>query len=337
MKEPKNRLNLRAFAIFSGGFLVFLAALNALTSLIDETSTVNEESPWIHLLSLIDVANIAFKGGVCIVLSYAVIKLFFRNTLAKHIGDSFDEGWSNLPKSKRTLAVLFTFVALFFAASNLAKGELPVSKESIDLITKYEVGSKSYYNARLTRPTVPAWRTTSSGVTVGFGFDVGYNSKSDIEKACKGILSSSEIKALQSVSGLKGRRAYYALSKVKYRVNVNWDEAEKIFMKDSLPRFSALTAKAFNLTNDRLHPHANGALVSLVFNRGSKVDYSSRRKEMAWIRHNIKVGNEKAVPSNIKSMKRLWSYNKLKGLHLRRNAEASLFQQGIDERKSSSD
>ena len=333
MKDKNNKLNLRTLCIIAGGFLVFLAVLNVLTSLVDETSSVEKESPWVNLLSLIDVANITFKATICVGISYLVIKLFFRNTLAKHIGDTFDEGWSNLPKSKRTLAVLFAYIALFLAASNLASGKtsdvLPVSQESLDLITKYEVGGESYYKSRLSRPTVPAWQTTSSGVTVGFGFDVGYNSKSQIQKACQGILTSSEIKALQSVSGLKGRRAYYALSRVKYKVNVSWEEAEQIFERDSLPRFSKLTASAFGLTPTRLHPHCNGALLSIVFNRGSLIGTSSRRKEMAWIKSNIKIKKEERIPGNIKSMKRLWSYERLKGLHLRRDAEAALFQRGL--------
>lgn len=213
---------------------------------------------------------------------------------------------------------------------------LPISKESIDTIIHYEVGGRSYYNSRLTKPTVPAWRDTASGVTVGFGFDVGHNSKSQIEKATKGILEDNEIEALKKVAGMKGRDAYYnGLPQVKYIVNVTYEEAEEIFKKDSLPRFTKLTANAFNLDKDRLHPHSNGALTSIVFNRGSSM-YSRRegmpRKEMRWIRHNISIGKEERVPSDIRSMKRLWSYTKLRGLHLRRDAEAALFQKGLDER-----
>jgi GH24 family phage-related lysozyme (muramidase) len=57
------------------------------------------------------------------------------------------------------------------------------------------------------------------------------------------------------------------------------------------------------------------------------------RKEMRWIRYNISINEEDQVPSDIRSMKRLWSYTKLKGLHLRRDAEAKLFQKGLDETK----
>lgn len=216
----------------------------------------------------------------------------------------------------------------------LDKLPLPVSQESVDMIVYYEVGGKSYYIKYLEKPTVPAWQTTSSGVTIGFGFDCGYNTKAQIRAACEGILSEKEIQLLQSVAGMKGRSAYYnGLPKVKNNVHVSYEQAERIFFRDSLPRFAELTKKAFSLSEDTLHPHSNGALVSLVFNRGSLVDYSDRRKEMAWIKYNISIGREDLVPGNIQHMKRLWSYNKLKGLHLRRDAEAKMFQRGIDARK----
>jgi GH24 family phage-related lysozyme (muramidase) len=212
---------------------------------------------------------------------------------------------------------------------------LPLSQEAVDLIIYYEVGGRSYYNAKFTRPIVPAWQTTSSGVTVGFGFDCGYNTKEQIAKALEGSATDSEIKALQSVSGLKGRRAYYeGLPKVKNTVHITYEEAEQIFKKDSLPRFTKQTADAFDLTKNRLHPHSNGALTSLVFNRGPSLANTESRKEMRWIKYNISIKREDLVPSNIKSMKRLWSYTKLKGLHLRRDAEVRLFQKGLDESSS---
>lgn len=208
---------------------------------------------------------------------------------------------------------------------------LPVSQKAVDTIVYYEVGGRDYYNAKLTKPTVPAWQSTSSGVTIGFGFDCGYNTPGEIEDAWKGVLKDSEVEALKNVTGYTGRSAYYnALPKVKNLVKVSYEDAEKVFMKDSLPRFTKQTADAFKLTPTRLHPHSNGALVCLVFNRGPSLSMSDSRKEMRWIKYNISVGDEEKVPSDIRSMKRLWSATKLKGLHLRRESEAKLFQEGLD-------
>lgn len=237
---------------------------------------------------------------------------------------------------KGILASFLIFISTAFAGPNdvIKDGlALEVSRASVDMIIYYEVGGRNYYESKFTKPMVPAWQTTSSGVTVGFGFDVGYNTKDQIRKALEGIASDEEIAALQSVAGMKGKNAYYnGLPKVKHKVVITWDEADKIFMRDSLVRFAKQTATTFNLTPTRLHPHSNGALVSLVYNRGPLVDTTDRRKEMSWIKYNIANSKDANIPSDIRSMKRLWSYSKLKGLHLRRDSEASMFQRGLNEK-----
>jgi GH24 family phage-related lysozyme (muramidase) len=236
----------------------------------------------------------------------------------------------------KKILIYFLLTIVLYGSTNpndvISEGlTIPVSQKAIDHIIYYEVGGRSYYNSKYTKPMVPAWQTTSSGVTVGFGFDLGYNTPKQIEDAFKGILSDSEIKALQSVSGLKGKNAYYnGLPKVKNSVVLTYEQSEQVFKKDSLPRFAKQTSDAFALRKDRLHPHSNGSLVSLVFNRGPSLGSSDSRKEMRWIKYNISTGKEKDVPSDIKSMKRLWNYTALKGLHLRRDAEAKLFQDGLD-------
>lgn len=234
---------------------------------------------------------------------------------------------------KKILIYFLLSLTLYANPNNvISEGlSLPVSQKSLDYIIYCEVGGKSYYTSKYSKPIVPAWQTTSSGVTVGIGFDLGYNTPEQIRKAFDGVASESEIKLMQSVSGLKGKNAYYnGLPKVKNSIVFTYDQAEKVFKNDSLPRFTKQTADAFALSKDRLHPHSNGALVSLVFNRGPSLDSRDSRKEMRWIKYNISVGQEDKVPSDIKSMKRLWSYTKLKGLHLRRDAEAALFQEGLD-------
>lgn len=242
---------------------------------------------------------------------------------------------------KKLLSIILSFVmaiAPAMAGDNDVYKDglaLEVSRKSLDMIIYYEVGGRSYYNAKFTRPMVPAWQSTASGVTVGFGFDVGYNSPEQIRKALEGVVSEEGIKALQSVSGMKGKNAYYnGLPKVKNKVHMTYEQAETVFMRDSLVRFTKQTANAFNLTPTRLHPHSNGALTAIVYNRGPLIDKSDRRKEMGWIKHNIATNQDDKIPSDIRSMKRIWSYSKLKGLHLRYDATANMFQLGLDERKT---
>jgi len=235
---------------------------------------------------------------------------------------------------------LLKIFGIFIISSIISKGDpndvvtdglaIPISQKSVDLICYYEIGGgqrefEKYYS----RPEVPAWRTTSSGVTVLIGYDVGQYSKERIYNDLNGLIKDEDIKLLQSVAGMKGSNAYYnGLPKVKYKLKFTWDEALNVFKKRTLPSFTKDTANAFALSYDRLHPHSNGALTSIVYNRGSSMSGDSR-KEMRWIKYNISVNKEDRVPSDIKSMKRLWGPS-LKGLWLRRDAEAKLFQEGLD-------
>ena len=137
------------------------------------------------------------------------------------------------------------------------------------------------------------------------------------------------------MNGLKGSSAYYnGLPKVR-SLSFTWDQATQVFENDTLPRFTKQTKDAFRLPYDRLHPHENGALTSLVFNRGPSMSSASSRNEMRAIRDDIGRGYAGRVPGHIRSMKRLWSYASLKGLHLRRDAEASLFSEGSSLRVAS--
>ena len=267
-------------------------------------------------------------------------KLFWPNTLAK-FGDALDSEFSQMKPQERARWKIGVPVAILFAllagrgqaathcAIDVPNLALPISEKGRDMIIYYEVGGKRSYERSYQKPTVPAWRTTVSGVTIGFGFDVGHNTKAQIGEALKDILPMSQIRLLQSVAGMKGRSAYYnGLPKVKNSVRVSWRQATRIFERDSLPRFTKLTASAFRLTPERLHPSENAALTSVVFNRGSSMSSKSSRKEMRDIRYDIGRGYSGYVPFHIISMKRLWSYSKLKGLHIRRDAEAKLFSEG---------
>lgn len=305
------------------------------------------------LYGLFDLVNFMLLTAAALLMAHGVRKFIFPTTLGRHTGQIFNDGWNALGAQERTRWVLgFIALILFGALVGRSSGQtltseygvpmvenrelaLPISQKGRDLIVYYEVGGKSYYEKRLTKPTVPAWRTTASGVTVMFGVDVGHMTDAQIENAMKGIVPAAHIRALQSVNGLKGSSAYYnGLPKVKH-LSFTWDQATKVFETDTLPRFTKQTKDAFRLSRDRLHPHENGALTSLVFNRGPSMSSSSSRREMRAIRDDIARGYSGYIPSHIRSMKRLWSYSKLRGLHLRRDAEASLAALGARLRMAS--
>jgi hypothetical protein len=283
---------------------------------------------------LIDLFNIIALVAVASLVAFHLMKFAFPNSLSQ-IGREFDNGWGQMLAVEKTRWKIAAWLIVFFAivhgraeATGMQHLVLPVSEEGEELIIHYEVGGKSYYEKYLTKPTVPAWQSTVSGVTVCFGVDVGHMTDAQIKDAFDGIVSDSYILQLQSVSGLKGRSAYYnGLPKVRH-LRFTWQQAELVFERNTLPRYTAMTASAFRIDDERLHPHENSALVSLVFNRGASMSSSSSRREMRDIRYDLGRGYAGLVPGHIRSMKRLWSYTKLKGLHLRRDAEADLFSWG---------
>jgi GH24 family phage-related lysozyme (muramidase) len=94
-----------------------------------------------------------------------------------------------------------------------------------------------------------------------------------------------------------------------------------------------LTGRAFPGVT-KLPPDAQGALVSLVFNRGTSMQ-GHRRREMREIRDAIARTDFKmsklleAIATSIESMIRLWIGKGLDGLIRRRKAEAALVRSCI--------
>ena len=77
---------------------------------------------------------------------------------------------------------------------------------------------------------------------------------------------------------------------------------------------------------EALHPDCLGALVSLVFNRGTDLK-GDRRIEMLEIQEALRDKKEGRIPNLILNMRRLWPNTQ--GLQRRREAEAKLFQEGL--------
>lgn len=311
------------------GFFVVLVVANLLDKLFGLTEA----------FTLVDIASMVAKVFVASALSFLLLRIAFRHTLGRDLGATFDDGWKQLQPKNKTLTIIVV-VLVFFASIMLSSASgripekptptvsglsLPVSVEGRDMIVGFEVGSKNYYNSKLARPSWPGY---ASGVTIGFGYDLGYNTPAQIRRDWASILSSSELDACISVAGKKGSAGKYALSGVKYRVRVGWDEAQTVFDASTLPRFTNTTKSAFVLTPSRLHPHCNSSLVSLVFNRGASMS-GSRRREMKNIKTHIATGEAEKVPAEIRSMKRLWAGRGLNGLLRRRDQEAALFQRGM--------
>lgn len=197
---------------------------------------------------------------------------------------------------------------------------MKISKKGLDLIVDFEIGSKAYYNRSLKSPTYPGGQ---SGLTIGIGYDLGYHSKTQIEKDWKGKIDDVDLAQLQSVSGLKGAAAKEKKSDLR-NVSVPFSAAEEVFLTSVLSNWAQKTAKVFPGING-LPADAQAMLLSLVFNRGPKMS-GGRRVEMREIRTLIPSGDLKAIAEQFRLMKRLWIGKGLPGLLKRRDKEADIIE-----------
>jgi len=194
-----------------------------------------------------------------------------------------------------------------------------LSPRSLQLVLDYEVGGgEGYYNRFLKRP---CWPKGASGVTIGVGYDLGYNSTSQFQEDWGGRIDDSDYNRLRKCLGFKGSSANSRLSSVR-DIEIPWGSALNVFKNNTIPRFIKMTLRAFPGA-DQLEPDAFGALVSLVFNRGSSIK-GSRRAEMARIRGLVPSKNYEAIAQEIRNMKRIWAGKGLDGLLRRRDKEAAL-------------
>jgi GH24 family phage-related lysozyme (muramidase) len=103
---------------------------------------------------------------------------------------------------------------------------------------------------------------------------------------------------------------------------VTREAAADVFERGTLPQYVARTAAVFP-GFDKLPLDAQGALVSIVFNRGTGLE-GDRKKEMRTIRDLVPSGDLAAIARELRAMKRLWPTLPL--LVARREAEAALLE-----------
>lgn len=197
-----------------------------------------------------------------------------------------------------------------------------ISTNAYKLILKYEVGGGlDYYDKALKHPCYPGGQ---SGVTIGIGYDMGYNTAAQFADDWKDILPSDTYLRLERHLGKKSSAAAAAIPSVK-DISISWESAQSVFKTNTLPRFIKETIRTFPGAQ-ALHTDAFGTLVSLVFNRGGSTTGSSRA-EMLNIKNAITHNQPDIynyIAQQIINMKRLWVGKGLDGLLTRRDEEARL-------------
>jgi GH24 family phage-related lysozyme (muramidase) len=176
------------------------------------------------------------------------------------------------------------------------------------------------------------WPAAESGISLGHGYDLGHVTESEFEDDWRFYLSAEQMERLKIAIGIKGLAAKnlaHEFSDITIRVQ----DADEVFTNKSIPKFEEMTRNAFP-GFDNLPADVQGALISLVYNRGPKMNDdpgSDRRKEMRAIRELVEtwdgdLNGLKAIADQIRSMKRLWIGKNLGGLLRRRDAEADLIE-----------
>ncbi|MFD1438836.1 pesticin C-terminus-like muramidase [Acinetobacter terrae] len=196
-------------------------------------------------------------------------------------------------------------------------GIMIISKESLESILKWEK-----YESQ---PYVPSkGGDGKSGVTLGYGYDLGQQSTEQIKKDLTLYYTPNQIQRLLKAQGKKGVSAQAlvsSLSDITISKNKAYDMVmivKKRYAEDTLKIYPDIL---------KYHPHCQGAILSLVYNRyiGLK---GNRRKEMREIQGDLKKSGSN-VPISLRSMKRLWTTKQNRGLQARREDEAKIFEKGL--------
>lgn len=199
-----------------------------------------------------------------------------------------------------------------------------ISDEALLKVIEFEVTNEQVYRKRYERPIKPGG---ASGVTIGIGYDLGYNSTDDVRRDLAGLLSPDNIEALIGCCGLSGEAAATARQRVR-DVVLPWDRALALFQRTTVPKFAQLVRTTFP-NADETAGHAFGALFSLVYNRGSKLT-GERRRHMKAIHDLMAARRYELVPAQFRDMCQLWAGDPaMKGVVKRRIVEAQLFEAGL--------
>ncbi|MBU0961504.1 MAG: peptidoglycan-binding protein [Proteobacteria bacterium] len=208
-----------------------------------------------------------------------------------------------------------------------------LNTNGISFIANEETGGLSYYELVTRWPHYPGH---SSGITIGVGYDLRFNTEENFKESWGEYIPTSHIEELSKDIGKKGSKTR-AQELKNMGIEVPFKSAWPVFIQLTLPRFYNSTESIYSSIN-RLPDYCRSVLVSLVFNRGASLS-GSTRKEMKEIQNILNRADDTSlsksqrieilseVEEEILSMKRLWAPSS--GLIKRRQSEANLWRIGL--------
>ena len=201
------------------------------------------------------------------------------------------------------------------------QGKIQVSERALQLILEFEGFDQP-----------KAWPGGGSGVTLGIGYDLGFYTRDEFFSDWGPHLPAEVMSRLAKALGKTGASARY-LAPSFSDIKIPRQAGEAVFVARTVPKHAGLTARAFPGVT-RLPLDGQGALVSLVFNRGTSME-GDRRREMREIRAAIARADLpvskvlESIANSLESMVRLWIGKGLDGLITRRKSEAALVRSCI--------
>jgi hypothetical protein len=207
------------------------------------------------------------------------------------------------------------------------KSNRAISSRGSDLILASEVTGESTYRQRYTGPV---WPHGESGITIGIGYDLGESRADYFHEDWGAYLDSRTISILTPTCRITGQAAATALTGLE-RISIPWEVALSQYRNETLPRYIGETERALANTSS-LSDDSLGALVSLVYNRGVTFNRQEPRyAEMNHVKNHMDSLEFRNVPVDLRCMERLWKKQpKFRGVVIRREAEAALFQYGLN-------
>ncbi len=200
-------------------------------------------------------------------------------------------------------------------------GVYRISKKSANLILKAEGYKRS--------PYVPQG-SSASGVTIGYGYDLGQQTVSKMRAMLSGYFTEVQLTRLEEAIGLKGSNASAVIPSL-IDITISEKDAVSLAMKMK-SNYAQIVVDTYPEVL-KTHPHCQGAMLSLVINRGTSFYKPSiaSRIEMRNIHDDFVSGGLSDIPNQFRSMKRLWVGKGLDGLITRREDEAKLFEEGLSQ------
>ena len=208
-----------------------------------------------------------------------------------------------------------------------------LSTDGVAFIAIEETGGLNYYNLHTRWPHFPGYQ---SGITVGVGYDLRFNTRENFDSTWGPYLDSAHMRELSKDLGVKGSKKRGRELK-NMGIDIPFKHAWAVFIASILPRFYRITEGAYP-SLDTLPGSCRAVLVSIVFNRGASMNGASR-SEMRRIRDILAGASSPSihkqkrkmllsdVEDEILSMQRLWDAGS--GLVRRRQKEANMWRQGL--------